>query len=71
LHFDRANPGLDRANRIMSVADNALAAIRKDKTGVQGKERVEFDLDSLHDQLACPSAEDFGERIVDFVFLSE
>ena len=55
----------------MSVADNALAAIRKDKTGVQGKERVEFDLDSLHDQLACPSAEDFGERIVDFVFLSE
>src|SRR5271166_3975057 len=71
LHFDRANPGLDRANRIMSVANNALAAIRKDKTGVQGKERVEFDLDSLQDQLACPPAKDFGERIVDFVFLWE
>jgi hypothetical protein len=55
----------------MSVANNTLAAIRKDKTGVQGKKRVEFDLDRLHDQLACPSAQDFGERIVDFVFLSE
>ena len=71
MHFDRANPGLDRANRIMAVANNALAAIRKDKTGVQGKERVEFDLDGLQDQLACPPAKDFGERIVDFVFLSE
>jgi hypothetical protein len=55
----------------MSVANNALAAIRKDETGVHGKERAEFDLDGLHDQLACPSAQDFGERIVDFVFLSE
>jgi hypothetical protein len=38
----------------MAVANNALAASRKDKTGVQGKERVEFDLDGLQDQLACP-----------------
>ena len=37
LHFDRANPGLDRANRIMSVANNVLAAIRKDKTGVRAE----------------------------------
>jgi hypothetical protein len=44
----------------------ALSAIRKDKTGVQGKERVEFNLDSLHDQLACPSAE--AQRVkIEFV----
>ena len=55
----------------MSVANDALAAVRKDEIGVQGKERVEFDLDRLHDQLARPGAQDFGERIVDFVFLSE
>ena len=37
LHFDRADPGLDRANRIMSVANYALAAVRKGQTVVEGR----------------------------------
>jgi hypothetical protein len=55
----------------MSMPNDALAAVRKDEIGVHGEECVEFGLDGLHDQLSRPRAQDFGERIVDFVFLSE
>ena len=71
LHFDRADPSLERANRIMSVPNDALAAVRKDEIGVHGEERVELNLHGLHDELARTRAQDFGERIVDSVFLSE
>ena len=71
LEAARLHGMAEMARHLGHEINNTLAAIRKYKTGVQGKERVEFDLDGLHDQLACPSTQDFGERIVDFVFLSE
>jgi hypothetical protein len=71
LHFDRANPGLDRANRIMSVANDALAAVRKGQIGVRGKKRIEFDLNRPCNQPTSAGSQNFGERIIDFVFLSE
>jgi len=70
LHFDRANPGLDRANRIMSVANDALAAVRKG--------RSEFEARNVSNSTSTPCNQptsgrfaEFGERIIDIVFLSE
>src|SRR5208282_5282798 len=71
LHFDRADPRLDRANRIMSVANYALAAVRKGQIGVRGKKRIEFDLNRPCNQPTSAGSQNFGERIIDFVFLSE
>jgi len=55
----------------MSVANDALAAVRKDEISAQGKDRVEFDLHRPRNQLTGAGTQDFGEPIVDFVFLSE
>jgi hypothetical protein len=49
-HYDRAAPGLYRANQIMFVANDALAAVRKGWIGVRGKKRVEFDLNRPHEK---------------------
>lgn len=51
----------------MSVPNDALATVRKEEIGIHG----EFDLDGLRDQFSLPRPQDFGERIVDFVFLAE
>ena len=64
-------PILDRANRIMSVANDTLAAVRKGQIGVRGKKRIEFDLNRPCNQPASAGSQNFGERIIDFVFLSE
>ena len=55
----------------MFVANNAPASVWNDEISVQGKERVEFDLHRPRDQATGAGMQDFGETIVDFVFLSE
>jgi hypothetical protein len=55
----------------MSVANYALAAVRKGQIGVQGKKRIEFDLNRPCNQPTSAGSQNFGERIIDFVFLSE
>jgi len=55
----------------MFVANNAPASVWKDEISVQGKERVEFDLHRPRNQATGAGMQDFGEPIVDFVFLSE
>jgi hypothetical protein len=55
----------------MSVANYALAAVRKGQIGVRGKKRIEFDLNRPCNQPASAGSQNFGERIIDFVFLSE
>ena len=71
LHLDRANARLDRANRVMAVTNDALAAVRKNQIGVRLQKRLEFRLNRLGDQPTRSRTQDFGEWIVDFVFLSE
>ncbi len=55
----------------MSVANDALAAVRKGQIGVRGKRRIEFDLNRPCNQPTSAGSQNFGERIIDFVFLSE
>ena len=47
LHFDRADSGLDRANRIMAVANQPSAAIRKHEFRGRGQKCLELRLDRL------------------------
>jgi len=54
----------------MAVANDALVAVRKDETGVRGKKRIEFDLNRPCNQPPSAGSQNFGERIIDFVFLS-
>ena len=55
----------------MSVANDALAAVRKGQIGVRGKKRIEFDLNRPCNQPTSAGSQNFGERIIDIVFLSE
>jgi hypothetical protein len=71
LNFDRPNAGLYRANRIMPVSNDALAAIRQLVIGMRGHEGVEFRLHRLGDQPTGPRPKDFRERVIDFVWLAE
>ena len=52
------------------MADHPLTAVRKDQLGVRREKRLEFRLDRLGDQMARASAQDFRERILNFVFLA-
>ncbi len=71
LHFDRANSGLDRANRIMPVANHPLAAIRKHELRGRGQKCLELRLHRLGDQTTRAGSQYFSERIVDCPFLSK
>ena len=53
------------------MANYALAAVRKGQIAVQGKKRIEFDLNRPCNQPTSAGSQNFGERIIDFVFLSE
>src|ERR1035438_6867721 len=55
----------------MSVANYALAAVRKGQIAVRGKKRIEFDLNRPCNQPTSAGSQNFGERIIDIVFLSE
>ena len=55
----------------MSVPNDALAAVRQLEVAVRGQEGREFSLHRLLDYPLRASAQDFGERIVDFTFLPE
>jgi hypothetical protein len=71
LHFDRADSCLDRANRIMPVANHPSAAIRKHKFRGRDQKRLELRLDRLGDQSTRAGSQNFGERIGDRPFLSK
>src|SRR5208283_5909662 len=51
----------------MSVANYALAAVRKGQIAVRGKKRIEFDLNRPCNQPTSAGSQNFGERIIDFV----
>ncbi len=53
------------------MPDDALAAVRQLEIGVRPQERRELGLHRLLDQPLRARAQDFGERVVDFVFLTE
>ena len=59
---------LDRANRIMPVANHPSAAIRKHKFRGRGQKRLELRLDRLGNQPTRAGSQNFGERIVDRPF---
>ena len=71
LHFDRADSCLDRANRIMRVANHPSAAIRKHAFRSRGQKCLECRLHRLGDQTTRAGSQNFGERIVDCPFLSK
>ena len=71
LHFDRADSRLDRANRIMPVANHPLAAIRKHELRGRGQKCLELRLHRLGNQPTRARSQDFGERIIDCPFLSK
>src|SRR5271155_3074227 len=71
LHFDRADSRLDRANRIMPVANHPLAAIRKHELRGRGQKCLELRLHRLGDQPTRAGSQYFSERIVDCPFLSK
>ena len=70
LHFDRADSGLDRANRIMAVANHPSAAIRKHEFRGRGQKCLELRLDRLGNQPTRTGSQNFGEWIIDCPFLS-
>ena len=53
------------------MPNDALAAVRQLEIAVRGQEGREFGLHRLLDQPLRARAQDFGERVVDFVFLTE
>src|SRR3981081_3626706 len=55
----------------MSGANDARGAVRKGQIGVRGEKRIEFDLNRPCNQPTSAGSQNFGERIIDFVFLSE
>jgi hypothetical protein len=55
-------------DRIMSMPNDALAAVREGQIGVRGKKRVEFDLNRPCNQPTSAGSQNFGERIIDLSF---
>ena len=53
------------------MPNDTLAAVRQLEIGVRAKERRKLRLHRLLDQPLRAGAQDFGERVVDFVFLTE
>ncbi|MGH6813658.1 MAG: hypothetical protein ACREDM_15395 [Methylocella sp.] len=66
LLFDRADPGLDLANR---RGERRRPPGRE--SGVRGKTQIEFDRNRPCNQPPRPRAQDFAARIIAFVFLPE
>ena len=50
LHVHRSDPRLDRADRIMPVANHAPTTVGKNQLGVRGQECLELRLDRLGNQ---------------------
>ncbi len=50
LHVHRSDPRLDRADRIMPVANRAPTTVGKNQLGVRGQECLELRLDCLGNQ---------------------
>jgi hypothetical protein len=55
----------------MPVPNDALVTVRQLQIGVRAKEGRELGLHRLLDQPLRARAQNFGERVVDFVFLTE
>jgi hypothetical protein len=55
----------------MTVPNDALAAIRQLEIGVRGQERRKFSFHRLLNQSLRARAQNIGEWIVDFVFLTQ
>ena len=55
----------------MPVTHDPLAAVRQDGVRVPGQEGIKLRFDRLRDQPFGSGAQDFGERIVDFLFLTQ
>jgi hypothetical protein len=53
------------------MTHHSLTAIRNNEIGGRDQKRLEFRFDRLVDQPTRARTQDFGERIVDFIFLSE
>ena len=53
------------------MPNDALATVRQLEIGVRGQESRELGLHRLLDQPLRARAQDFGERVVDFVFRAE
>ena len=71
LKLHRPDPSLDLANRIMPVADHALAAIRKHEIHGRDQKCLELRLYRPGNQPTRARSQDFGERIIDGPFLTE
>jgi hypothetical protein len=70
-HLDRPNPRLDRPNRIVPVPDNAPATVRQLESGMSGQKRRELGLNRLLHQTLRAGPENFGQRIVSFIGMTE
>ena len=55
----------------MPMPDNALAPVRQFEIGMPGEERRELRLDRLPDQPLRAAPQNFGQRIVNFIWLTE
>ena len=55
----------------MSVPDNALTPVRQLEIGMPGEERRELRLDRLLDQPFRAAPQNFGQRIVNLIWLTE
>ena len=55
----------------MPMPDNALAPVRQFEIGMPGEERRELRLDRLLDQPLRAAPQNFGQRIVNFIWLTE
>jgi len=53
------------------MPDNALAPVRQLEIGMPGEERRELRLDRLLHQALRAGPENFGQRIVNFIWLTE
>jgi hypothetical protein len=51
------------------MPDNPLASVRQFEIGMPGEERRELRLDRLLDQTLRAGPENFGQRIVNFIWL--
>jgi hypothetical protein len=62
---DRADTGHHLALRQVTVADDALVAVRGLQIGMLAEKVRDLGLDCLGQQRPCPITQDFGELVVD------
>jgi hypothetical protein len=68
-HFDRADPGLDRTRRAVTMPHHTGAPVGELQILHRGKKRLDFNLDGL--QLPRTSAKDIRPWIVDRIGLAK